>query len=141
MDECVFVDRHVLAAIVAHARTESPRECCGLLVGAGDRIVEAVALPNVDPSPERRFQVDPRDHINLRRSLRGSGRSIAGVYHSHPGSPAIPSPSDIAEALYPDFIYLIVSLLDAPPETRAYRIIQQIVRELRLLTVEEPRRT
>jgi proteasome lid subunit RPN8/RPN11 len=141
MDDCVYVDREALAAIVAHARAEAPRECCGLLVGAGSRILEAVPLPNVDPSPERRFQVDPRDHINLRRSLRGSGRSIAGVYHSHPGSPAVPSPSDVAEALYPDYIHLIVSLLDAAPETRAYRIIQQIVREVRLVTGEEPRRS
>jgi proteasome lid subunit RPN8/RPN11 len=141
MEQCVYVEREALAAIVAHARAEAPRECCGLLVGAGGRIVEAVALPNVDPAPERRFQVDPRDHINLRRSLRGGARSIAGVYHSHPGSPAVPSPTDVAEALYPDFIYLIVSLLEAPAEARAYRIIQQIVSELELLTVEDARRS
>ena len=141
MADCVHVDRRALAAVVAHARAEAPRECCGLLVGLEGRIVEAVALPNVDPTPERRFQVDPRDHIHLRRSLRGSGRSIAGVYHSHPGSPPAPSPSDVAEALYPDFIYLIVSLLDDPPDVRAYRIIQQIVRELPVRTGKEPRRT
>ena len=134
MDDSVFVDRQALAAIAAHARAEAPRECCGLLVGCEGRIVEAVALPNVDPSPERRFEVDPRDHINLRRSLRGSGQSIAGVYHSHPASPPTPSPSDVAEALYPDFIHLIVSLLEDPPEVRAYRIIQQIVSELPLRT-------
>jgi hypothetical protein len=35
----------------------------------------------------------------------------------------VPSPRDIAEAHYPEFIWLIVSLAGARPEFAAYRII------------------
>jgi proteasome lid subunit RPN8/RPN11 len=36
--------------------------------------------------------------------------SIIGVYHSHPLGDPVPSPTDIAEAMYPDWIYVIVGL-------------------------------
>ena len=31
-----------LADMLAHARETAPRECCGLLVGAGDSVVRSV---------------------------------------------------------------------------------------------------
>ncbi len=112
----------MLEKIVAHAREAAPRECCGLLVGTPGRIEEGVAMRNVDPSPSR-FQVDPEAHIQLNRSLRGTGRGVIGAYHSHPASGAEPSPTDIAEAHYPDFVHIIVSLEDpAHAGVRAYRI-------------------
>jgi proteasome lid subunit RPN8/RPN11 len=111
----------LLDEMIAHARTESPRECCGLLVGNASEIVERVATRNVDPSPNR-FQVDPRDHIELNRQLRGTERHVVGVYHSHPHGPATPSASDVAEALYAEFVHVIVSLDGAAPSVRAFDI-------------------
>jgi [CysO sulfur-carrier protein]-S-L-cysteine hydrolase len=48
---------------------------------------------------------------------------IVGAYHSHPRSPAVPSPVDLREATFPDFLYVIVSLA-APhaPDVRGYRL-------------------
>jgi proteasome lid subunit RPN8/RPN11 len=46
-----------------------------------------------------------------------------GAYHSHPASPPIPSPSDVAEAWDADFLYVIVSLEnEARADVRAFRI-------------------
>ena len=59
-------------AIVAHARESAPDECCGLLVGTGDRIDEAVRARNLERGPTR-YRIDPRDHIALSKRLRGSG--------------------------------------------------------------------
>jgi proteasome lid subunit RPN8/RPN11 len=111
----------VLEALTVHARREAPNECCGFLVGTPDRIDESVAVANVAASPTR-FRIDPAEHIALNRRLRGSGRSIVGVYHSHPTGRAEPSPTDIAEAHYPEFVHLIVSLTDSHTTIRAYDI-------------------
>ena len=136
--QTVYIHPDLISAIVAHATAEAPRECCGLLVGRGSRIDRAVPADNIDPAPERRFLVDPRRHISLRRELRGGPLTIVGVYHSHPSSPAEPSASDI-EAAYPDFIYLIVSLLSPAPDIRGYRFEGGAATAQRLRHVEELR--
>jgi proteasome lid subunit RPN8/RPN11 len=111
-----------LEAMIAHAHDDAPAECCGLLVGTPAHIDESVRTANLAGSPVR-FRVDPGEHIALNRSLRGSGRQVIGVYHSHPHSAAEPSPVDVAEAHYPEFMYVIVSLADpCRPDVRAYRI-------------------
>lgn len=112
----------VADAIVRHARAEAPRECCGLLIGRSAHVEEAAPTRNVDPH-HARYRIDPAEHIRWNRALRHSGRAVIGAYHSHPASPAEPSPSDIAEAHYPEFVYVIVSLVDAAPALRAYRIM------------------
>ena len=89
----------IAAALVAHARAAEPRECCGFLVGRGSHVDECVPTANVDPNPSR-YQIDPASHIALNRRLRGSSRSILGVYHSHPRGGDAPSPSDVAESAY-----------------------------------------
>jgi proteasome lid subunit RPN8/RPN11 len=111
----------VLAALIAHARREAPNECCGFLIGGPTSIDESVPTVNLAASPTR-FRVDPAAHIALNRRLRGSSRSILGAYHSHPGSPAEPSPTDLREAHYPEFVYVIVSLAGEREDVRAYRI-------------------
>ncbi len=111
----------MLAGIVRHARDEAPLECCGLLVGGGDLIDEYVCARNVRASAVA-YQVDPADHFAAIRSVRARGRAIVGVYHSHPRTPALPSPTDLAEAHDAELLYLIVSLLDEPPDIRAYRL-------------------
>ena len=120
-------------SIVAHARGTAPDECCGLLVGTSAGIDEAVRVRSLEPGPTR-YRIDPADHIALMKRLRGTSRSIVGAYHSHPRSSAVPSASDVAEAFYPDFVYLIVSLAAADrPECRAWRIRDGAAEEIALL--------
>ena len=122
--------RGVAEAIIADARRAAPRECCGLLVGRAGGVEECVPTRNIDPDPAR-YLVDPAEHIRLNRRLRGTGRSVIGVYHSHPRSPAEPSPTDIAEAHYPEFVYVIVSLASSGTEAiQAFRIVDGKVSRL-----------
>jgi proteasome lid subunit RPN8/RPN11/uncharacterized damage-inducible protein DinB len=104
------------AEMLGHAREDAPRECCGLLVGTTTTIDECIRSANLDSDPNR-YRIDPRVHIEANRRLRGSGRGVIGVYHSHPHSPAIPSRTDYLEAYYSEFIWVIVSL--AAPEAEA----------------------
>lgn len=123
------VRREVFDAIATHARRESPRECCGLLIGAEHEVMEAVATANVAAEPLRHYQVSPSDHFAQMKRCRelGSPRATAinviGVYHSHPHSAPTPSPTDFDEA-FEDFLYMIAGPVDgsAQLEVRAYRL-------------------
>ena len=97
MGHAVILSDAVRAEIVAHAKEEAPRECCGLLVGHGSLVDECVRSPNIDPNPNR-YEIDARVHVATNRRLRATGRAVVGAYHSHPHSPAWPSASDLAEA-------------------------------------------
>ncbi len=115
--------RAVLADLDAHARAERPNECCGLLVGRGDRVARSVRARNARASPTR-YLVDPRDHFATIRAARAEGLAVLGAYHSHPASPPVPSITDLAEANDPDLVYLIVSPGpgETPPDVRAFVI-------------------
>ena len=121
----------VLEAITAHARREQPRECCGILVGGADEIVEAVAAANVAEEPLRCYEVSPADHIAQVRRCRDARAGedalrIVGVYHSHPHSAPVPSPTDLDQA-YEEYVYVIAGPTDgsAPLEIRAYRLSEE----------------
>ena len=103
-------------AIVAHARRDTPNECCGLLLGGEGLVAEAVALTNVADDPRRRYELSPAEHIAQmkkcrERSSSGSPVEVVGVYHSHPRSQAEPSPTDLREA-WPNFLYVIAGPVD-----------------------------
>jgi proteasome lid subunit RPN8/RPN11 len=130
----ISVHAGVLEAVLAHALVARPSECCGVLLGKDDEIVEAVRTGNLAESPNR-FLIDPRDHINARRAARHRGLEVVGFYHSHPGSSPEPSATDLAEASYPDHLYLIVGLASSPPEARLYRLAGGGFLQLSLVSV------
>jgi proteasome lid subunit RPN8/RPN11 len=108
-------------AIVAHALETAPAECCGLLLGRSDEILEAIRARNVADDRTTRFRVDPADHFAARRAARARGLELTGFYHSHPGTAAEPSARDVAEFSYAGHLYAIVSLQVEPPEVRLFR--------------------
>jgi len=91
-----------------------------MLIGAGARIVAATRARNLSENPHR-FLIDPKSHFDAVRDARSRGLGVVGFYHSHPHSAPVPSPTDLAEASYPDHLYLIVSLQREPPDTRFFR--------------------
>jgi proteasome lid subunit RPN8/RPN11 len=115
------VAREALENIVTHARAAMPEECCGLLLGTESDVVEAVRTRNIADNPASRFVVDPKDHIDARRGARTRGLDVVGFYHSHPRSPAVPSETDLGEATFPDYLYLIVSLATEPPQVSLFK--------------------
>ena len=98
------------AAIRAHGQDTYPHECCGALVGRGDRVEAIVALPNTtEEGPRRRFLVRPSDYREAERQASGLGGELLGFYHSHPDHPARPSQYDLDHA-WPTFAYIIVAV-------------------------------
>jgi len=129
------VARAVVDAVVSHARSAAPDECCGLLLGAEGRVVDARPARNAADDARRRYVLDPKDHFDGRREARARGLDVIGFYHSHPRSPAAPSESDRAEATYDGHLYLIVGLAAEPPEVALYRVERGNFLEVRFVTV------
>jgi [CysO sulfur-carrier protein]-S-L-cysteine hydrolase len=65
-------------------------------------------------------------------AMVGCGFEPLGIFHSHPAGPAGPSPTDIAEAAYPDSIYVVISLQIAPPGVRGFAIVDGQVAEVEI---------
>jgi proteasome lid subunit RPN8/RPN11 len=126
----------VIAAMIEHARQDAPLECCGLLVGVPGHIEESVRTRNVRESV-RTYLIDPGEHLAVMKRVRAEGRAVLGAYHSHPRSPAVPSATDLAEAHYEEFLYIIVSLADpAAPDVRGYRLSGRSFLPVTLVRVE-----
>lgn len=110
--------------ILAAAEAAWPEECCGLLVGRGHDPVEVtrvVPTANIAQDRHARFEVDPAARLSLERELRAArdtldpapgDERLVGHYHSHPGGPARPSPTDAARAFEPDLVWLVVAVTD-----------------------------
>ncbi len=121
----------VLDAMLEHARRDAPLECCGLLAGRDDLITRMFPARNALASASE-YSIDPQELISAFRSMRESGLTHLGIYHSHPHSENTPSPRDIELAYYPDCAYFIVSL--APLSGRAIRAFE--IRDGRAMELE-----
>jgi [CysO sulfur-carrier protein]-S-L-cysteine hydrolase len=133
----------IRAAIVEQARAEYPNEACGLIVGDraaadGGRALRYEPARNKAASPYR-YELDPADLLRLTIATDDADEVFWGIVHSHTHSPAVPSPTDVGLAFYPDALYLLVSLADdhADPATgepgiRAWRIVDGAVHEVAL---------
>jgi proteasome lid subunit RPN8/RPN11 len=92
------VTSEVIARLLAVAAHAAPAECCGLLLGRGERIDEAWPTDNVAADPLRHFEIDPAALIAAWRAARAGGPVILGYFHSHPTGHPRPSATDCAHA-------------------------------------------
>jgi [CysO sulfur-carrier protein]-S-L-cysteine hydrolase len=118
----------ILDELTAAAYDAYPYEACGLLAGSGDQVARFYRCRNAAQSA-RVYTLDPLDHLRAERDAEVSGHEIIGVVHSHTHSEPYPSPTDIAQAPDPGWHYVIVGLKRESPETRSYRITDDVVVE------------
>ncbi|MFM6831200.1 MAG: Mov34/MPN/PAD-1 family protein, partial [Novosphingobium sp.] len=69
------------AASAAH-----PLEACGLLLGAGCGVMDALPAANIAPDPAHHFEIDPAALIAAHRAARSGGPEVVGYFHSQGGS-------------------------------------------------------
>ena len=105
-----------------------------MLLGRPHEIVAAVRAGNLEADPNR-FLIDPRDHFDALRQARALGFEVVGFYHSHPHSSPAPSPTDLAEASYRHYVYLIVSLQTEPPGFGLYWLDETDFQAVALIAV------
>ena len=103
------VTRDVIATLLRRAADAAPTECCGLLMGQGERIDSAAFAANVAPDPLRHFEIDPAALIAAHRAARAGGPDLIGYYHSHPQGHPLPSATDCAHASGDGRVWAIVA--------------------------------
>jgi proteasome lid subunit RPN8/RPN11 len=129
----VRIAQSLLDEIVAHARDDTPNECCGMVAGSNDAATRVYRARNAEASPFR-YMIHPQDQFRITMEIEDRGEEIAAIYHSHTKSPAQPSQTDINLAEnWPDPLYLICSLADSQaPDVRAFEIRDGRVDEVAL---------
>ncbi len=136
----------LLQAMIDLARTEYPNEACGLILGDagaadGGRALRFEPARNAAASPYR-YEIDPDDLYRLAVAADDADHVFWGIVHSHTHTQAVPSPTDVGLALYPDALYILVSLSDdeshpmsGTPSVRAWRIVDGVTHEVALEVV------
>ena len=108
--------------MIAHARSEAPNECCGMVGGRDGDPVAVYRAANAEASPLR-YSIAPEEQFRLMRELEDAGEDLVAIYHSHTKSAAYPSQTDVNLAGWPDAVYVIVSLEDPDsPDIRGFWI-------------------
>lgn len=129
------IPRTLVNQILGHAQRCFPEECVGILSGQGRTMLGWHPLTNRWHDGTR-FSADAAELIPLLRQLREEGRALVAIYHSHPQTSAVPSPTDIQQANHPDALHLIVSLqTDGRLEMNGY-LIQDNQPLLQAVTVQ-----
>ena len=113
--------------IIAHAREESPQECCGLIGGSAEDTARSIyRARNVAVQPLVTYEAAPEDLFLAQRTMRERGEQLIAIYHSHPrATDPQPSQTDVRLAYYPSAVYFIVGLGSEEPCVRAFRIREQ----------------
>jgi proteasome lid subunit RPN8/RPN11 len=131
----------LVEALVAHARAEDPNEACGLIVGdrpaaEGGRPLRFEPARNKAASPFR-YEIHPDDLLRLTIETDDAGEVFWAIVHSHVRSPAYPSPTDVGLALYPEALYVLVSLAEDEPQLGAFRIVDGAIHPVEILVATE----
>jgi proteasome lid subunit RPN8/RPN11 len=124
-------------ALVGHALDGYPLEACGLLGGLGERVDLFYPCRNAAES-SKVYEIDPRDHLRADRDAEARGLEVVGVVHSHTHTDPYPSPTDVAQAPDPSWHYAIVSLREAEPMVRSYRIADGTITEEPVVVERRP---
>ena len=129
-------------AAPAIAQSWRPTKPIRMIIGdapaaEGGRAVRYEPTRNKAASPYR-YEIDPDDLYRLTVATDDADETFWAIVHSHTHTPAVPSPTDIGLAFYPDALYVLVTLAadqaDAAtgePGVRAWRIVDGLVRSTR----------
>ena len=113
--------------MVAHSKADLPNECCGILAGPNGQVMKTYRMSNVEASPFR-FSMDPVELVQVDSEAGENDWELLAIFHSHTGSEAYPSDTDVRIAagtagLWPDVRYVLVSLMDMNnPVVRIFEI-------------------
>ncbi len=130
--DAICLPAPLIEAIIDQARAALPEESCGLVAGHQGRAARLYPVENTRHSPVA-YEMDPRQQVQAMLAIENDGLELLAIYHSHPAGPAHPSPSDVAQACYPEQAQLIISLAGEEAVVRAFRIAGDLVSEIPVL--------
>ena len=94
MGMAIEVASRFIAELLDEAKNAGEEECCGLLLGRGERVEKVQPAENVADNPARHFEIDPAALLAAHKAARQGGPDLIGYYHSHPDGHPLPSATD-----------------------------------------------
>lgn len=137
--QVLVIRRDLVDAMVAHARADHPDEACGVIAGpeGADRPERFIAMTNAERSPTF-YRFDSMEQLRVWREMDDNDEVPVVIYHSHTGTEAYPSRTDVSIAAEPDAHYVLISTRDPDEhEFRSYRIVDGVVTEEPVDIVEQ----
>lgn len=129
------IRKEILDKVKEHAKSSFPIEACGYLASKDGVVTDIYKMTNVDDSTEH-FSFDPQEQISVYLDSKSKGLKLDGVYHSHPYTPARPSPEDIKLAYDPNISYVIASLAQDEIVIKSFRIVSGEVTQEEIEEIE-----
>ena len=118
----LVLKRPFIQKILTHTQSQYPLEACGFLSGRDGVVMNQYPIHNRLQS-ETEYEMEPTEMLSAFLAMESQNEELIAIYHSHPQGSAHPSPTDIAQAYYPDAVQIIVSLVDRKrPLIRAFSI-------------------
>jgi [CysO sulfur-carrier protein]-S-L-cysteine hydrolase len=120
----VILPRALYDFMLAQVIACLPEEACGILGGRGDEARLAFFVENELHSPVR-YRMRAQEQLRVFLALEKAELELVAIWHSHPSGPAHLSPTDLAEAFYPEAALLLWSPNEGNPgewQLRAFRI-------------------
>ncbi len=113
-NKLIKIKEQDIEKIKEHVKEAYPHECCGLLAGKGfgeeKDVFETHRLRNLNSERANdRYEVDPKEYMEVDRDTASRKLSIIGIYHSHPDHPSKPSEFDAGRA-WEGYSYLIIAV-------------------------------
>lgn len=124
----------VLAEMLAHVEAGYPDEACGVLAGVQGRVARHFPAANASDTPRTFSEIGPGELLAIWNEIDTHDWQMLAYYHSHPHTPAYPSPRDVLWSHgWPGTFYIIFSLADrARPVVRAFLIEGETIHEYRI---------
>ncbi|MGH2514527.1 MAG: Mov34/MPN/PAD-1 family protein, partial [Ktedonobacterales bacterium] len=131
----LLLPRAVLAAMLTHVAAGYPNEACGALAGDGQgRVTKNYPTANASTTPRTFSEISAADLLAIWNEIDAHDWTMLAYYHSHPETPAYPSPRDILWSHgWPGTYYIIFSFANpAVPVVRAFLITGDDIAEYRI---------
>lgn len=121
----IVLSKKLFAVLITYAKSLSPEECCGYLLGYSKTIkpnvnssailkvniaVDVFNVKNIHPNPQLFFTFSPTDQLRVFRIAKEKKLKIIGIFRSHPNSPPFPSKQDCKYLYESPQSYCIISL-------------------------------
>jgi len=110
----IEIEKTAWSAMVEHAQSTFPNECCGAMLGRvdGDNKLVSLAVPienAYEGAQGARYEIKPEDLLAADREARTHGMDLVGIFHSHPDCDAYFSETDLKNSC-PWYSFVILSI-------------------------------
>jgi proteasome lid subunit RPN8/RPN11 len=134
----IAIPRPLVNQILHHAQSLPEQEVCGLIGAHKQKPVSCYPIQNIADNPSNHYEMQASEQLEAMRTMQHANEQLFAIYHSHPHTQALPSPTDLELANYPEVLYLIISLnTKGVLEMRGFRLLADNPAQEIILLLEE----